>query len=256
MTHTHYVALVSGTTPETAREAADTLLEESYGLGTPNPLYDWYSVGGRWSGTLQHTPDAPGGDYSTHSDGAVYDPEPTLHGANIIRARSLDFPDRRPGETLADDLRAQAVWTATSGLTPPAFPGSYSDPSFMDDFNAMIASPWMEAARRAWAETATANDPADGHLSTDEAPYLINPDLYVRYRATFATRHYVAGYLIDSPEVFTRVPDGLDFNDDGTAYFRPRDHVKTPWDSMSTQEQMLRNLDRENTWLVSLDLHD
>lgn len=252
--HTHYAALVSGITPDDAL-AATTALLESYGLGTDRALFDWYAVGGRWSGTLQRTHAAPEGDYSTHADAALYAPEPTPYSANMIRTRSIDLPDRPFAETLADDNRARAVATATLGITPPTFPGTYSDPQFMDEFDALVSSDWMHAAQRAWADTAS-GAPDDSHLSTDEAPYLVSPGLYVRYRDTFAQRHNVAGFLIESPSVFTRAPDGLDFADDNTACFTPREHAKAPWDAVATQEQMVRHLDPENTWIVSLDLHD
>lgn len=250
--HMHYAALVTAKTTDEATQATFALME-SYGPDTDRPLYDYYGIGGRWSNTLQYAPGAPEGDYSTRADYAASSSPKQPYGANLVRARSLRSPEYSPVETLADEERARAVAAATHGLDVPQFPRSHSDPGFADDFVATRDSAWMHAARQAWEATA---DGADHYLDWATAPYLIQSDIYARYRDSFAHKNVLYGFIIETPTVFTHAPDGLLFNDDATAIYIPEEHVRTPSEAMDTQEQMILNLDPETTWIVSLDLHD
>lgn len=250
--HMHYAAFVTGRTADEAILATSALME-SYGPDSGRELYDYYGIGGRWDNTLQRATDAPEGDYSTLADYQSPSRQNRPYGANLIRSRSLCSPEFSPVELLADEERARAVANATRGLDAPPFPGLYSDPGFADDFATTCDSAWMKAARQAWEATA---DGADHYLSWETAPYLIQPDLYPRFRDSFAHKNTLYGFIIETPTVFTHPPEGLQFSDDATAVYIPGFHVRRPSESLDTQDQMLRNLEPETTWIVSLDLHD
>lgn len=249
--HMHYAAIVTGHTADEATRAT-TALMESYGPDSARPLCASYGVGGRWDNTLQQATDAPEGDYSTLADYHSPSGQDRPCGANLIRARSLSSPGYSLTEALADEERARAVAVATRGLDVPPFPGLYSDPGFADDFVATRESAWMRAARQVWEATA---DGADNYLSWETAPFLIQPDLYTRFRDSFAHKNALYGFIIETPTVFTHPPEGLQFSDDATAVYIPGFHVRRPSESLDTQEQMIRSLEPETTWLVSLDLH-
>lgn len=250
--HTHYVALVTANDDDEATRATLALMD-SYGPNTGRDLYDYFGIGGRWNSRLKHVPDAPDGDYSTLADYADRDVLEKPCGANLIRARSLRSPEYSAVELAADEERARAVAAATRGLDLPPFPGLDSDPDFAGKFIATRDSDWMKAAQGAWREVA---DGADSHLDWSLAPYLIEPGIYARYRDSFAHKNSVYGFIIETPTVFTHAPEGLLFNDDATAVYLPDKYVCDPERGLETQEQMMRNLEPETTWIVSLDLHD
>lgn len=249
--HMHYAALVTGTTADEALQTT-TALMESYGPDSDRPLYNSYEIGGRWDNTFRRAPDAPEGDYSTHADYIPPIRQDWPFGANLIRARSFRSPEYSLAEALADEERARAVAAATRGLDVPPFPDADSDSGFDGDFTATRDSAWMNAANRAWEAVA---DGADHYLPYESAPFLIQPDIYAHYRDSFAHKNRLHGFIIETPAVFTRAPDRLLFDDDATAVYIPEHHARRPSESLDTQEQMIRNLDPETTWIVSLDLH-
>lgn len=249
--HKHYAALVEAVTADAALNAADDLLEH-FGPLSDRPIFDWYSIGGRWSCTLQHLPDAPAEDFTTKTGDAIAHPDPAPNGANAIRAGSLDTTSGlTPGQAEEARRYCQEVAEATQGLPRPPFPGSFSDPNFMDEMDAYRASEWAQAAGRVWATPHPAATPQAMALDWETAPFLDSPELYVRHLSTFSQTNMLCGYLIASPTVFTTEPEGLD----SASHFVPQDHQKNPWKAVTLEEQIIANL-HEDAWIVSLDLHD
>lgn len=249
--HDHYAALVTANTADEATQAT-LALTESYGPNSVRGLYDSCGIGGRWTNTLTHAPDAPASDYSNVADFGFSGARGRPNGANLIRARSLRSPEFPPGTNLADEEIARAVANATRGLDVPLFPDGNSAAGFDGDFSTTRDSAWVQAAKRAWEATA---DGADHCFPFRFAPYLIDPDTFARFRDSFAHKNNLCGFIIETPSVFTHAPDGLLFDDDATAVYIPDHHTRRPSESLDTQEQMIRNLEPETTWIVSLDLH-
>lgn len=258
MSHFHYATIVTGNTITEALSATKLLLD-SYQLDGDSDsnriICDWHHIGGRWSQALQHTPDAPAEDYSTATDGAIFEPEPRPRGANIIRARSLHSPTDTSQQASRDLFRAHVVAAATEGLTPPPFPGSYTDPNFERDLDIMNLSKWMRAAREAWANTAITSQ-HHPYLPRTVAPYLTDPELYRRFYNSFAQQNRLYGFIIETPRVFAEtIPSGLELEGNGTAIYVPEEQAKNPVAALDTQEQIIGNLDPDTAWIVSADLH-
>lgn len=78
----------------------------------PDSKWDWYSVGGRWSGLLKLKPEAKG---STGQSG-VFDNEPIPGGADIAFAGDVDWEAMIAEDTHTYAVVAEGVWRGSGDM--------------------------------------------------------------------------------------------------------------------------------------------